>query len=80
MFHAYIENLFVMVMAKIACDAEKINFHMLYPVAILVLKYLLLVVYQLSRVNASFYYEVNRQLAVQWRQWHKREDKLEPVA
>ena len=45
MFHAYIENLFVMVMAKIACDAEKINFHMLYPVAILVLKYLLLVVY-----------------------------------
>ena len=45
MFHAYIENLFVMVMAKIACDAEKINFHMLYPVAILVLKYLLLIVY-----------------------------------
>ena len=31
MFYAYIENLFVMVMAKIACDAEKINFHMLYP-------------------------------------------------
>jgi hypothetical protein len=30
MFHAYIENLFVMVMAKIACDAEKkFNFHML---------------------------------------------------
>ncbi len=23
MFHVYIENLFVMVMAKIACDAEK---------------------------------------------------------
>ncbi len=44
MFHTYIENLFAMVMAKIARDVEKINFHMLYPVAILVLKYLLLVV------------------------------------
>jgi hypothetical protein len=26
MFHAYIENLFVMVMAKIACDAKKNQF------------------------------------------------------
>ena len=34
MFHTFIENLFVMVMAKIACDEKKINFHMLYPVAI----------------------------------------------
>ena len=65
MFHAYIENLFVMVMAKIACDGKKIIFHMLYPVAILVLKYLLLVVYQLSRAIASFYYEVNGKLAVE---------------
>jgi hypothetical protein len=45
MFRAYIEKLFVMVMAKIACDEKKINFHMLYPVAILVLKYLSLIVY-----------------------------------
>ena len=38
MFHAYIENSFVMVMTKIVLDNKKINFHMLYLVAILVLK------------------------------------------
>ncbi len=69
-----------MVMDKIACDEKNINFHMLYPVAILVFKYLLLVVYQLSRANAFLYYKINGQLTMEWRQWHKREDKLEPVA
>ena len=66
MFHAYIENSFVMVMAKIARDKKNNNqFLYVVPTSLSNEKYLSLVVYQLSRANTSFYYKVNGQLTVE---------------
>jgi hypothetical protein len=65
MFHAYIENSFVIVMAKIASDEKNNNqFSYVVPTSLSNKKYLSLVVYQLSRANAYFYNELNGQLTM----------------